>query len=223
MTREIWKDIRDYEGYYQVSNLGRIKSLPRLVNCSNDPVSKRSRSVKERILKESKIDWYKDVSLSKNYKSKSFKIHRLVALAFLDNPEKYKEVNHKNGIRSDNRVINLEWCSRSQNALHAHRNGLIKQKNKYRGICLVNRPNGRKVWQASVLIDGKDNYIGHYKTEEEAHFGQMVFIRSGLKKRLLSKLLKRLKRDAQNSIYKTQDLINLLPLLQEEAKQYEKL
>ena len=98
--KEIWKDIPNYEGEYQVSNLGRVKSL--LFN-------------KEKILKTRiHSQGYELVNL----KNKTYKVHYLVAITFIDNPKGFKELNHKNEIKNDNRVENLEWCDRKYNCNH---------------------------------------------------------------------------------------------------------
>jgi len=95
--KETWKDIPNYEGLYQVSNLGKVKSL--LFN-------------KEKILKTRlSTKGYELINL----KGKTFRVHTLVANTFLSNPNNYKEVNHKNERKADNNVDNLEWCSRKYN------------------------------------------------------------------------------------------------------------
>lgn len=110
---EVWKDIPGYEGLYQVSNFGKIKALPKIKITPDGRVGK----TKEIILKENDNNFgYKSVSLSKNCKKTRFRIHRLVAEAFLENPNNYKEVNHKDENKSNNNVNNLEWCTRSYNA-----------------------------------------------------------------------------------------------------------
>lgn len=110
MQNEIWKDIEWYEWLYQVSNIGNIKSL-----------NYASRWY-ERILKGIKNNhWYIHISLYREWKSKSVSIHRTVLYAFLPNPENKLEVNHINWIKTDNKLENLEWCTRKENALHSYR------------------------------------------------------------------------------------------------------
>ena len=109
---EEWKDIEGYGGIYQISNLGRVKSLQRLVN--NTHCSKRL--IKESFLSvKRKSHQYDYVSLYKNNKQKRAYIHRLVAQAFIQNPNNYTDVNHKNEVKRDNRVENLEWCDKKYN------------------------------------------------------------------------------------------------------------
>nr|DAK61906.1 MAG TPA: homing endonuclease [Caudoviricetes sp.]DAM24317.1 MAG TPA: homing endonuclease [Caudoviricetes sp.] len=119
---EIWKDIKGYEGLYQVSNLGRVKSLS--IYRKNSVCEYYS---KEKILKPLKDKGgYLNVRLWKNKKGKTIKIHRLVACNFLENTENKRDVNHINGIKTDNRVSNLEWATRSENIQHAFKNNLNK-------------------------------------------------------------------------------------------------
>jgi hypothetical protein len=118
---EIWKNITGYEGYYQVSNYGYIKSLERK--------DRLGRIVKEKIRKSCKNNpGYLFVPLSKNGKVKNGSIHRLVALAFIPNPKNKPEVNHKNGIKTDNRVENLEWNTPKENIEHSYLAGLQPDK-----------------------------------------------------------------------------------------------
>ena len=102
---EEWKDIKGYEGLYQVSNYGNIKSLKRNIILSP---AKAGRG-------------YYYVLLCKNGKPKLKYIHRLVAEHFVPNPNSYKEVNHKSGIKSNNDIFNLEWCTHKQNCEHKTR------------------------------------------------------------------------------------------------------
>lgn len=114
MSKEVWKDIIDYEGLYQVSNLGRVKSLFRY----------------KRILKPQKdIHGYLKVGLYKNGKCKLFNIHKLVANAFIENPNNYKYVNHKDENKTNNRVENLEFCSFYYNLMYGTRVQRIAEKN----------------------------------------------------------------------------------------------
>ena len=121
---EVWVDVIGYEGLYQVSNLGRVKSLRRTQIL---PASGGIRIREERFLcNQLHYKGYKTLKLSKNDKSIRFKIHRLVANAFIPNPKKYPQVNHINGIKTDNIVENLEWCTNIQNQQHAIKKGLRK-------------------------------------------------------------------------------------------------
>lgn len=106
--QEIWKDILGYEGKYQVSNLGNIKNLKYL----------NSNKTKLMCLKKHNKG-YKQVELSKNHKTKTYLVHRLVAQAFIPNPNNYPLINHKDFNKQNNNVENLEWCNQSQNMKHS--------------------------------------------------------------------------------------------------------
>lgn len=104
---EVWKDIKGYEGLYQVSNLGRVKSVKR--NLTLKPCNRNR---------------YLIVLLSKNGIKKAINVHRLVAQAFIPNPDDKRTVNHIDGNKQNNCVDNLEWCSQSENVKHAYDNKL---------------------------------------------------------------------------------------------------
>lgn len=109
---EEWREIEGYEGLYQVSNIGKVKSLSRIA------IDRRGipHYVNERILKQTfDKDGYCLVGLHKDGKIKSGKVHRLVASAFVDNPHNLPEVNHKDENKSNNNVDNLEWCTSKYN------------------------------------------------------------------------------------------------------------
>ena len=110
-NEEIWKDIPEYEGYYQASNLGRIKSLTRIKYANGG-----SYMSKEIILKQATTKLrYKSVALCKNGIQKHYWVHRLIALTFLPNPNEWPDINHKDENPSNNNVENLEWCTTKYN------------------------------------------------------------------------------------------------------------
>lgn len=121
----IWKDIPDYEGYYQASNDGLIRSVTKSVR----QWSGGTQLKKGKVLKPcaDRLGYIK-VALSKENKLRAFTVHRLVGLAHIPNPNGYKELNHKDGDKSNNHVDNLEWCNRHHNIRHAVKTGLLIHK-----------------------------------------------------------------------------------------------
>lgn len=107
MEEEIWKDIPDYEGLYQVSNLGRVK---RIIFTNN-----KYNFEKETILKGWITRGYRYVSLCNNGFSKKYRVHRLVAEAFIPNPDNLPMINHKDENKQNNNAKNLEWCTQKEN------------------------------------------------------------------------------------------------------------
>jgi hypothetical protein len=147
---ENWKNI-DEEGLYQVSNLGRVRSTKRIVLRKNGA----NHTVAGRILKPATdVRGYFRVAFKlNNGKLTTYKVHRLVAKAFILNLENKPEVNHINGIKDDNRVENLEWCTGSENSLHAYKNGLIQPK---RG-----EKNGNSKLTDKQVLEIREKYIPH--------------------------------------------------------------
>lgn len=158
---EIWKDIKGYEGLYQVSNLGRVKSLERRSHkLSTGGVRVYKAAIKKP--ETMKLD-YKRIHLYKNGKLRKWLVHRLVAEMFLDAPVEPIEkmhVNHINGVPSDNRVENLEWVTPNENC-------------KHRSYALNRKPRGvykvRSRWKAEIVYDQKKVNIGTFDNKSEAY------------------------------------------------------
>ena len=132
---EIWKPKKDYEGLYEVSNLGRVKSLG----------NGNSNNSKERILKPGKVrGGYLQIGLSKNREIKHFFIHRLVAEAFLPNPDNLPFINHKDEDKTNNSVENLEWCTREYNNNYGTRTERASKTN-------INGKSSKQVLQFTLL------------------------------------------------------------------------
>lgn len=114
---EEWRDIKGFEGVYQVSNMGRVRSLDHITG---------GKHWRGKILSTAVTAGYPIVKLSKGSEKHPRRVHRLVAEAFLDNPENLPEVNHIDGNKNNNRMDNLEWCTSKENKIHAWVTGLTK-------------------------------------------------------------------------------------------------
>lgn len=120
---EVWKPVHlpEYCKYYEVSNLGEVRSLDRTIVTSKGI----TRKLRGRVLKPAyNGSGYLFVGLQVDNQLKQLSVHRLVAEVFVSNPDRYSEVNHENGIKDDNRSVNLKWCSKSYNIQHALNSGL---------------------------------------------------------------------------------------------------
>ena len=151
IENEIWKDIKGYKGLYQVSNLGNVKYLPKY------------HTKQEGIMKYTLRSGYRCVNLRKNGTRTSKQIHRLVAEAFIPNPECKKIVNHKDFDRQNNKVDNLEWCSQKENVRLSSCNmkGKVKIFNGKENYGI-----SKKHGKYEVTI--KRKYYGRYSDKEEA-------------------------------------------------------
>lgn len=145
---EIWKDIKGYEGYYQVSNLGRIKNI-------------KTNTIRKLDLRG---NGYYYIDLWKNNQRNKYAIHRLVAETFILNPDNLPQVNHIDGIKTNNNVDNLEWCNQSHNTKEAYRLGLKKPCKYWLGkkgyLCI----NSKHVNQYNT----KGEFIKQYGSTMEA-------------------------------------------------------
>ena len=143
--KEIWKNIPEFEELYQVSNMGNVRSVERIVMFGN-----QKRTVKPSNLRFfKKANGYLSVKIYKHRKQYTFYVHRLVAMAFCEGYFDTADVNHKDGNKSNNTCVNLEWCSRSENQLHSV--NVLHNKLGNRKIC--KKWNSKPIVQ--LTIDGK--------------------------------------------------------------------
>jgi hypothetical protein len=145
--QELWKAIKGFEGIYEISNLGRVKGLERVVICKNG----QPKTVRERILSPKKSNsGYFEVQLQYAGKRKMQYIHRLVAETFMPNPEHKEEVNHIDENKTNNRVDNLEWVTRMENVHHG--TALQRRVDKYKKRVYQYTKEGDfvKAWDCSV-------------------------------------------------------------------------
>ena len=149
--KEEWKDIEDFEGAYQISNLGRVKSLGGWRGTAK-------RKEKIRTI-HSTHDGYAKVRLQHQGKDKTMRVHRLVAKAFIPNPKNMDTVNHIDGNKKNNKVSNLEWVDRTEQMIHAYKLGL---KNK-----LYGKANGMS--KAIIQYDLNYNILNEFETIQEAN------------------------------------------------------
>lgn len=124
--KEIWKPIKDFEDSYEVSNLGNVRSVNRFIYCKSKtkPTFFQGKILKQRLDKNG----YKIVNLKKEQISHLKKVHRLVAMSFIENKNNLLTINHKDGNKNNNIVSNLEWCTNKENAIHRTKNLLTKPK-----------------------------------------------------------------------------------------------
>lgn len=150
MTHEVWRDVVGYEGFYQVSNLGRVRSLDRVVVYR----SGSKRIVRGRILKQTFSTSYYKVSLCKNGAIVKRNVHRLIAETFLEPVEGKDYVDHINADTRDNRVENLRWVTMAENNQHIHDLGHFNVESARRHMKERNAKYGTPLKKKPVIMDG---------------------------------------------------------------------
>lgn len=158
---EIWKDIPDYEGYYQVSNLGRVRSLDRVVEHHKTGLV----NLKGVLLKHGLNRYgYPFVNLCVNGNRKTIRVHQLVAMAFMGHEPCGQKlvIDHIDDNPQNNRVDNLQIVTQRFNVFKTQG----KYSSKYKGVCWHKNTNK---WCSKICINGKSKYLGYFTSEEEAH------------------------------------------------------
>lgn len=160
---EVWGKI-DWLPEYEISSNGRVKSLEKVRQVRNGFFCIRKEKILKPILDGKKN--YLLISLRIDKKPKNYLVHRLVAQCFIKNDANELTVNHKNGIKTDNRAENLEWCSQRENVSHCK--GKEKKLSKYVGVRLNRAGRDSKRWTSYIRIGIKRIYLGGFSTEIEA-------------------------------------------------------
>lgn len=155
--KEIWKDIPKYERLYKVSNYGNVKSMPKRIGRYN---RKNIILLKPKLHKSGYIQY----CLTKNGVAKSFLAHRIVAETFIDNHMNKSQVNHIDGNKANNQVINLEWCTPKENTRHAHDNNLVNHKLHKK----VLYANSMKMRKEVIQYDINMNFIQEWDSQSDA-------------------------------------------------------
>ena len=159
---EIWKDIERFEGRYQMSNFGRLKSLSRIIDNKRGTYILKEKII---VLYINKLG-YVIFNIKINNKQYNFLAHRVVATLFVENKKNNSEVNHIDRIRSNNIFTNLEWVCRAENGCHRSLN--IKKTSIYIGVS-IDKKMKINIWKSQIQINNKKIHLGFFKTEEEAY------------------------------------------------------
>lgn len=187
---EIWKDIPSYEGYYQASNLGKIKSLKRIIMRKDG----KPYLQKEQLLKPGRNrKGYLHCNLTKNFKQTNISVHRLVAITFIDNPNNLPQINHIDGNKENNSVDNLEWISNYDNMQHSIITGIRNVKKITDNLKKV---NSRKVNQYD--LDG--NFIKAWDSIKD------IQMELKIPNQNISKVCQGKRKKAHNYIFKYADV-----------------
>lgn len=170
---EIWKPLIGYEDDYEVSDMGRVRSITKVFECfSKRGNHKHYRTKYGRILKPSiQNSGYEVVWLSKNGKVKAMTVHRLIAQTFLTNKFNYYCVNHKNGNKCDNRLENLEWCTSGENLKHAYDKLNRVHRKGTKIICIELNKSFENIKSASEELDINKNAISNVLAGRAKHAG----------------------------------------------------
>jgi len=161
ILEEEWMDIPNFEGHYMISNLSRIKSLNRIITFIDGRKNTKKEKIRPQFLNTS---GYWSIMLHLKSKHYNFRIHKLMADIFLKFPCENKKlvINHKNFIRTDNRIENLEIVTQRENSNKKH----IKSSSIYTGVCWDSR---KKRWRAQIFINKQRIFLGYFKNEYDAH------------------------------------------------------
>jgi hypothetical protein len=165
----IWKAIKGFEGQYEVSNTGLIKSLERQVRNTQSSF----RTVKEKLLTQfpsATVD-YLYIPLSQNRVSKKYAVHRIVAEAFCNNPENKPHVNHLDGNKLNNNAYNLEWVTISENHQHAWNTGLCDKEKSYKRM-IGTKYNAKSKYHNVSWDNSRNKWIGFIKHQGKVHFNK---------------------------------------------------
>jgi hypothetical protein len=156
---EIWKKVIGYENYYEVSNYGRIRSIP----CYR-PFKSGVKVYRQKYLKPSLVNGYERITLYKDKKYVKILVHVLVAKHFIPNPNNYDQINHKDFNRTNNKVDNLEWVNHRMNQVHS----LSRRSTSsiYPGVSYCKK---NSKWLSKIQHKKKQTYLGYFLTEEEAY------------------------------------------------------
>lgn len=170
LPNEVWKDIEGFEDIYKISNMGRVKALERDIQHKKGPHFNQVYHFRERIMTPTlRGEGYLGVSLSKNNHITAVLIHRLVAKAFIPNPNGLPEVNHIDGDKTNNSVDNLEWCSRKDNARHSYYK-LLQKKGCFTAHPVVDKLSGTNY--ASITLAQRSTGIDRHKILEDIRKGE---------------------------------------------------